>query len=302
MSGGETSLAHSPLRDSEGPTKSRELREHGSRKGRHAGSGGGTRGSQGRRPGKRALDPAHKIPLKPLSEIAPQTPAATSPRRPGLVRLTLAPERRPRAQGGQRLFLRGPAGRDAGNPTSPARAERANPPGAGAGAGAADEVPLSGNFSGLGPAGPARCAAPEPREPETLSAAAYLAPRSRRGAHPRSSRGSVSCAGARSRRARVGGAGRDAASSSESAGTRPAAAHTVRHQLKAPAPPPPAPVAGRPAWDEGALCIKTAVTSRGARARRPKRRGLGPGAGPEEEEARPGNRSRRGRSPGKPVP
>lgn len=38
------------------------------------------------------------------------------------------------------------------------------------------------------------------------------------------------------------------------------------HQLKPPVPPPPAPVAGRPAWAEGALCIKAAVTSRGAGA------------------------------------
>lgn len=51
-----------------------------------------------------------------------------------------------------------------------------------------------------------------------------------------------------------------------------------------------------------ALCIKAAVTSRGARARGSKGRGLAPGAGPEEEEERPGNRSRRGRGQVAPPP
>lgn len=133
---------------------------------------------------------------------------------------------------------------------------RADTPGAGAGARAADEVPLSSNFSGPGAAGPARCASPEPCEPETLSAAAYLAPRGRRGAHTPSGRRSMSCRRVRSWRVQVGGAGRDAAGSAESAGTFPAAARSVRHQLKAPAPPPPAPVAGRPAWDEGLFVSK----------------------------------------------
>lgn len=42
------------------------------------------------------------------------------------------------------------------------------------------------------------------------------------------------------------------------------------------------------------LCIKAAVTSRGARDRGSKGRGLEPGAGPEEEEAQPGNPSHGG--------
>lgn len=61
------------------------------------------------------------------------------------------------------------------------------------------------------------------------------------------------------------------------------------HQLKTPVPPPPAPVAGRPAWAEGALCIKATVTSRGARAPGLRRRGLAQGAGPAAR--RPGNPS-----------
>lgn len=55
------------------------------------------------------------------------------------------------------------------------------------------------------------------------SAAAYLALPGRRGAHPPSGRGSVRCRGARSGRARVGGAGTDAAGGVKSAGTVPAA-------------------------------------------------------------------------------
>lgn len=50
-----------------------------------------------------------------------------------------------------------------------------------------------------------------------------------------------------------------------------------------------------------ALCIKAAVTSRGARARGSWGRGLAPGAGPEEE-AGSGNPSREGRGPGNPAP
>lgn len=161
------------------------------------------------------------MPLKPLFEIAPKTQAATSSRCPRLVLPTLAPECRQRAQSGQQLLVLGPAGRDAGNPTSHARAERADTLSAGARAGAADEVPLSGNFSGPGAAGPARCASPEPREPKTLLAATYLTPRGGRGAHPRFGRRSMSCRGASIWRVQVGGAG-----SAGSTGTFPAAAHT----------------------------------------------------------------------------
>lgn len=50
-----------------------------------------------------------------------------------------------------------------------------------------------------------------------------------------------------------------------------------------------------------ALCIKAAVTSRGARARGSKGAGLAPGAGPEEE-AGSGNPSLGGRGPGNPAP
>lgn len=67
------------------------------------------------------------------------------------------------------------------------------------------------------------------------------------------------CGGARSGRARAGGAGRDAAGSPGSAEKSPAALRRVAHfrqQLKAPAPPPPAPVAGRPAWAEGLFVSK----------------------------------------------
>lgn len=64
------------------------------------------------------------------------------------------------------------------------------------------------------------------------------------------------------------------------------------HQLKPPVPPPPAPVAGRPAWAEGALCIKAAVTSRGARAPRAQAAGPCQGAGPKAPW--PGNPSRGG--------
>lgn len=50
-----------------------------------------------------------------------------------------------------------------------------------------------------------------------------------------------------------------------------------------------------------ALCIKAAVTSRGARARGSKGAGLAPGAGPEEE-AGSGNPSLGGRGSGNPAP
>lgn len=94
--------------------------------------------------------------------------AAPSPRARGLALPTPAPGSPQRTRRGQRLLFRGPASEDAGNPTSPARAERADTPGAGAGAWAAGEVPRSGNFPGPGTAGRARCASPEPREPEPL--------------------------------------------------------------------------------------------------------------------------------------
>ena len=66
-------------------------------------------------------------------------------------------------------------------------------------------------------AGPGACR----RSPATpsLPAAAYLAPRGRRGAHPQSDRRSVCCRRARSGRARVGGADGDAAGRAEGAET-----------------------------------------------------------------------------------
>lgn len=231
-----------------GGTKGRELGQHWSRRGRHAGSRGGTRGrgmSQGKRPGKRASFPANWVPLKTLSETAPRRELASSPRAPGLVLPNLAPGRRQRVGGGgggatSPLW---PSKPGAGNPTSPARADRADPAGAG-------EVPRSGNFLGGGAAGRARCVSPEPRDPE---------PPGRRLPGPRGPAGCASPV-----RPRVGvlpkgekwaGAGRRGrrGCGRPSGGRRNS---PVRHQLKAPAPPPPALVAGRPAWAEGLFVSK----------------------------------------------
>lgn len=145
---------------------------------------------------------------------------------------------------GWQLLFRGPASPGASNPTFLARAERADPPGAGAGVRAAGEVPRSDNLNGPGAAGRARCASPESPSPSP-PAPAYLVPGSRRGAHPQSGRGLVRCTRARSRRARVGGR--------KNSPVRLAAPSAVRDQLKAPPRPYRRPLPGDPRGPKGSL-------------------------------------------------
>lgn len=162
--------------------------------------------------------------------------------------------REPERVGGGDLHSCGPAHPGAGNRTSPTR----------------------GTLPGKWPAPGLRA---KFRDPATSP---VPGPRARQGARRRSPKPSP-CPGSRlpgprwlagcaspSGRARVGvlqkgekrpGAGRlgEPGSGRPSAGNSPVRAETacrVRHQLTAPAPPPPAPVAGRPAWAEGFFVSK----------------------------------------------
>lgn len=216
-------------------------------------------GREGPKGGVRTNDPFSRqlYPLKQLSETAPEKEAATSLRAPALVVPALAPGCRQRARSGQRLLRRGQASREAGNPTSRPRPRGRPLPGR-------ELAPGCGRSSTLRQLprprdrGRARCASRSPASPSP-SAAAYLAPGGRRGAHSRSGRRSVRCRGARSGRTRIarGGKGRGGPCGESRSGPRRAAAvRTVRHQGTMPAPPPPAPVAGRPAWAEGFFVSK----------------------------------------------
>lgn len=217
------------------------------------GRGGPRRGVRENKPPIQPLDPP-----KPLFEIARKGEVDASLRAPGLARPTLAPECRQRTESGQRLPLRGPAGRGAGNSTSPARAEREHTPEARARARAAGEVPLSSNFPGPGAAGRARCASPGPREPKLLRRRLPGSPGPARRASPVWPWvGALHRGEKRAGAGRRGGRGRGGRRAER--GHRPcsaAAAPAVPHQSKAPAPLPPAPVAGRPAWDEGLFVSK----------------------------------------------
>lgn len=248
----KSSSAHSPPRDSAGQEP----------------SCGNTQGERGRRRecwwdegplgGGRTNDPFPRqlYPLQQLSETAPEKEAATSLRAPDPVVPTLVPGCRQRAQRGQRLSA---AAKRAGMQVT-------RPPGQGreGGHSGRELAPDCGRSSTLRQLpwprgrGRARCASPEPGPPEP-SAAAYLAPGGRRGAHSRSGRGSVRRRGARSGRTRVarGGKGRGGPCGESRDGSRRAApVRTVRHPWTMPAPPPPAPVAGRPAWAEGFFVSK----------------------------------------------
>lgn len=266
-----------------GGAKGRELGQHRCRRGRRAASGGGgvpRKASWQTSPLPSPLDPSKNTLGNRAEEAAP------SPRAPGLALPTPAPGSRQRARWGQRrqrLLFRGPARQDAGNPTSPARAERADTPGTGAGARAAGKVPRSGNFPSPGASGAARCASPEPGETEPLGRR-LPDPRGRAGcASPVRRRvGALRRGEERAGAGRLGGQGRGGQRGERRDDPRrAAAARSLSAPVEGAGPAPTRARCRETRVGRRALCIKAAVTSRGARAQGSERAGprLGGGAG-----------------------
>lgn len=223
-----------------------------------------TVGREGPKGGGRRSDPFPRQlhPLKQLSEIAPENEAATPLRAPELAVPTLAPGRRQRAQSGQRLLRHG---RQVTRP--PGQGREGGHSRGGSWRRAAGEVPRSGNFPGPGTAGGPGARRRSPASPSP-PAAAYLAPRGRRGAHSRSGRRSVCCSGARSGRTRValGGKGRGGSRGESWTGPRRAAGCWLGSAPGDDASPAPTRAGCRETRvGRRVLCIKAAVTSRGAR-------------------------------------
>lgn len=219
-------------------------------------------------PPEQPLDPP-----KRLSEIARKGEVDASLRAPGLVRPTLAPDCRQRTQRGSGFpSVAQRAGAQVTRPPRPGPRRSTLPRREPApGLRAKFHSPATSLAPALQAEPGARRRGPGSPSP---SAAAYLAPRGRRGAHPPSGRESVRCAGARSGRARVGGAG-----GVNRAGTVPAAPRQLprfgtSRRLQPRSHPRPLP--GDPRGTKGSLYQNCCDITR-----RPGWRigGAGPGAG-----------------------